>query len=61
MTSNSSEKIENILIKSAKLVADEIMNDALEELNSEFFDNIVDVRVSCDGSWQWRGLHSMTL
>ena len=47
-TSNSYEKIVNIVSKSAKLVAEETINDAAEELKGENVDNIVDVGVSCD-------------
>ena len=47
-TSNSYEKIVNSVSKSAKLVAEETINDAAEELKSENVDNIVDVGFSCD-------------
>ena len=59
-TSNSYEKIVNIVSKSAKLVAEETINGAAEELKGENVDNIVDVGVSCDGSWHWRGYSSLS-
>ena len=42
----------------SKSATDGTINDGEEELRGDNVDNIVDVEVLCDGSWQWRGQSS---
>ena len=59
MTENSYAKISNVLRYATKHVAEETMVDAAAELRGNVTDDIVDVSVSCDGTWQRRGYSSL--
>ena len=58
MTSNSYEKTVNVVTKSAHIFAEKTIPNAAEELKGEIHDGIIDVEISCDGSWQGRGYSS---
>jgi hypothetical protein len=58
MTRNNYDKTIIKLAKITKSIAEETMADAAEELKGERGDEVVDISVSVDGSWQRRGYSS---
>ena len=59
MTQNNYDKLVNKI--ATKSVAEETMTDAADDLRklNVGADNIVDIGVSCDGTWQRRGFSSL--
>ena len=64
MTANNFDKIVNRLNVAAKVVTNETMRDAWEDLLSKSKDpnddGVIDTFVSCNGSWQKRGYFSLS-
>ena len=63
MTANNYDKIVNVLSAAAKSTAEEVMLEACQELHelekTNNADDVLDVAVSCDGTWQRRGYSSL--
>ena len=64
MTQNNYDKLVETIGEATKEVAEETMSDAANELREKSFDpnadnGILDIGVSCDGSWQRRGFSSL--
>jgi len=55
MTAQSYEKTASSLLKASHAIAEETMNEAAGELKTDS-DEVADVGISADGSWQRRGL-----
>ena len=58
MTCNNYDKIVTNLLSATKDVAKQTMLDAVNAIKPEDSNDIVDVGVSVDGSWQKRGYSS---